>query len=113
MTQNTQNKSWKWFTISGRSKHQARKHTHTRVQWSHASEGLAQACPNGREGVPSETSNALHFCMASYRTERSMNSRDHRCVQVQRSRSRFSELGQLQLLSTALHSNGWHSNCRH
>ena len=40
-----QNKSRKWLTVSGRSK-QAKKHTHIRVQWSHASVGLTQACPN-------------------------------------------------------------------
>ena len=40
-----QNKSRKWFTVSGRSK-QASKHTHARVQWIHASVGLAQARPN-------------------------------------------------------------------
>ena len=33
------------FTVSGRSK-QASKHTHARAQCSHASVGLAQACPN-------------------------------------------------------------------
>ena len=33
------------FMVSGQSK-QASNHTHTRVQRSHASVGLTQACPN-------------------------------------------------------------------
>jgi len=41
----TQNKSRKWFTVSGWSK-QTNKHTHTRVQWRHPSVGLTQARPN-------------------------------------------------------------------
>jgi len=45
----TQNKGQKWFTVSGQSKQaskQASKHSHARMQWSHASVGLAQARPN-------------------------------------------------------------------
>jgi len=43
MAQNLQNKSRKWFMVSGWSKQTC---THTRAQWSHASVGLTQARPN-------------------------------------------------------------------
>jgi len=46
MTQNMQNKSREWLTVSGRSKQAPSKHTHARVQWSRAIVGLTQARPN-------------------------------------------------------------------
>ena len=61
-----QNKNRKWFTVSGRSKQaskQASKQTYTRrVQWNHASVGLAQARPNQNRTSPLDGNTSTMEC---------------------------------------------------